>query len=106
VVESSEASGNKRHPMTLTIADEGNIPIVPQFNVQFQIGMPQEAPKGAPQRAAFAMNAVIPLPRPGRYAVSANVGTSLKKTVTFDAIFVGQQVAFTPPSTEGTERGN
>ncbi len=107
LVESSEAGGNKRYPMNLTILDEGNIAIIPPINAQFQVGIPQEAPKGAQQRAVFALSAVIPLPRPGRYTVSASVGTSLKKTVTFDAIYVGQQVNITPPTApDAPELGN
>jgi len=106
LVDWGEAGGGKRYPMNITIMDEAGIPIVPPINAQFQVGIPQEAPKGAPQRVPFALNAAISLPRPGRYAVSATVGTH-KKTVTFDAIFIGQQVNIVPPSVpETSERGN
>jgi hypothetical protein len=106
VVDWSEAGAGKHYPLNITIADEANIPIMPAINAQFQVGVPQEVPKGAPLRVPFAMMGPVPIPRPGRYAVSASVGTH-KKTVFFDAIFVGQQVNIVPPSApDKGERGN
>jgi hypothetical protein len=100
-------AGGKRYPLNLTIRDEGNIPIMPPINAQFQVGIPQEVPKGAPLRVPFALTMAMGLPRPGRYSVTATVGTATTKTVTLDAIFVSQQLNIAPQSPpDAAEKGN
>jgi hypothetical protein len=96
-----------RHSMTVTISDEGGIPIVPAVNGQFEVGKSGDVPPGAMQRALIAVNFVIALPRPGKYTVSATAGSARSERVWFDAIFVGQKVELMPAQADAdSERGN
>jgi hypothetical protein len=94
-----------RHPMSITVADEGGIPIVPPINGQFEVGKSAEIPAGTMQRALVAVNLVLTLPRPGKYTVSATAGDSRNERIWFDAIFVGQKVSLTTEDNP-EERGN
>ncbi len=93
-----------RYPSTLTIADDAGVPIVPPLNGQIEVGKSDQIPNGMTQRALFAVNFNIALPRPGRYVVSATAGSSKTETI-FEAMFVGKKVDFTP-ETGPLERGN
>lgn len=92
-----------RYPTTLTVADEGGVPIIPVLQGQFEVGKTDQVPKGVTQRAMIAVNFNVQIPRPGRYTVAATAGSSKAET-TFDAIFVGTKVQFMTP--EGAEKGN
>ncbi len=96
-----------RHPVTLTIADEGGVPIIPPLNGQFEVGKSPEVAEDTTQRSLLAINLNIAIPRPGKYAVLATAGSSKAETQ-FDAIFVGKKVQLTPGQNplDGAERGN
>lgn len=94
--------------LSIIIADEAGVPIVPEMKGQIETG-PQttDVPKGITHRMPFAANMGIMLPRAGRYTIAIRVGSSAAQTA-FDAIFAGQRVEIMPES-EGSgtpERGN
>ncbi|MGO9454976.1 MAG: DUF6941 family protein [Candidatus Binataceae bacterium] len=94
-----------KYPMKIVIADEAGIPIIPEMQGQIEIGPPpQEQPKDASPKLPIAINVGVQIPRPGRYEVVVNVGSS-KIPVSFDAIFVGQKVDLGVPGSD-KERGN
>jgi hypothetical protein len=96
-----------RHPVTLTIADEAGVPIIPPLNGQFEVGKPAEMAEDTTQRSLLAINLNIAIPRAGRYAVLATAGPSKAETQ-FDAIFVGKKVSLSSKDNprEDAERGN
>ena len=95
-----------KYPLSLVIADEAGVPIVPEMKAQVETGqLPPDAPKGAPIKVPLAVNMNLSIPRPGRYGVVVTVGSS-KAELSFDAIFVGQKVQLAPPEGSPLERGN
>lgn len=91
-------------PFVVTISDEAGVPIIPTMNGQIQIGAPtQELPKGTLLKLPLAINTGLMLPRPGRYNINVNVGSS-KAHLIFDAIFTGNKVALA--DTPEDEKGN
>ena len=93
-----------KYPLNITIADEAGVPIALPLNGQFEVGRPPDMPTGTMHRGLFAMNMGMPIPRPGKYVVSAAVGSS-KAEVVFDAVFVGTRTEF-PSVSEPDEKGN
>jgi hypothetical protein len=94
-----------KHPLTVVIADDVGVPIVPQMNGLVEVGKPTEdIPKDAPIKFPVAFNAALQVPRPGRYTVVVTAGAS-KAHSSFQAIFVGNRVEFSAQSA-GSERGN
>jgi hypothetical protein len=94
-----------KYPSTLTIADEGGVPIVPPMNGEVMVGKSADIPKGMTQRAQVAlMFSGIQIPRAGKYVVSVQAGSSHAETF-FHSIFVGKKIDFAP-ETPASERGN
>ena len=93
-----------RYPLTITIADDAGVPIVPEVQGQFEIGKQPDLPKDAIQKVILAFNANIAIPRPGRYVIAATAGTARTQTL-FDAIFVGKKVELMPASGEPSDLG-
>jgi hypothetical protein len=92
-----------RHPFTLTIADDAGVPVIPQIQGQFEVGKSGQIPEGTAQRALVSVNITMAVPHPGKYIVSSTAGSS-KVDTSFDAIFIGQKVEFTPEGS--SEKGN
>lgn len=94
-----------RYPMKIVIADDAGIPIVPEIQGQVEVGPPaEELPTGASPKLPFALNVGLQIPRPGKYQVVVNAGSSTA-SVSFDAIFIGQKVELGFPQAD-PERGN
>ncbi len=88
LIEWSEAG--IRHPVTITMADEGGVLVMPELRGQVEAGKPEELGAGVTQRALLAVNAGLVIPRPGRYVVAATAGAS-RAEVCFEAVFVSQK---------------
>jgi hypothetical protein len=93
-----------KHPVTITMADEAGVPIIPELKGQVEAAKSTDVPTGATQRALLAVNANLLIGRPGRYFVAATAGSS-RVEVAFDALFVGNKVAGAPPD-PALGRGN
>ncbi len=94
-----------KYPLSLVIADEAGVPIVPEMKGQVETGQPaSDTPKGLSVKVPVAINMNLAVPRPGRYGIVVTVGSS-KAQLSFDAIFVGQKVEFAPEG-GGVERGS
>jgi len=86
-----EEAGGK-FPLSISIADDAGVLIVPEITGQIQAADSGQLPKGTIQKAPLAVNMNVSLPRPGRYTISAVAGTSRIETF-FDAIYVGKPQA-------------
>ena len=96
-----------RHAVKIVIADEAGVPVVPELNGQIETGqLAPDLPRGLPVKVPLAWNVSFAVPRPGRYGIVITVGSS-QTELSFDAIFVGQKVQFSPESSvPPSERGN
>ena len=95
-----------KHPIKLVLADEAGVPVVPEFNGQFDSAQPgPDYPPGLAIKVPLAMNIGLAIPRPGTYRILLTVGRATAQ-LSFEAIFVGQKVAFSLPGMGQTERGN
>src|ERR1700722_3862739 len=95
-----------RSPLKILIADEAGVPVVPELNGQIETGhFAPDLPQGLPVKVPVAWNVNFAVPRPGKYVIVVTVGVA-QADLTFDAIFVGQRVQFTPGSEPPPERGN
>jgi hypothetical protein len=95
-----------RVPLSIVIADEAGVPIVPEMKGQIEAGQPlPDLPKGVTHRLPFAANMGILIPRAGRYTIMVRVGSS-STPVGFDAIFVGHRIELTAEGSSTPERGN
>lgn len=104
LIEWSEAG--IRHPVTITMADEGGVLLMPELKGQVEAGRPAELGAGVTQRALLAVNVGLMIPRPGRYVVAATAGAS-RAEVSFQAVFVSQkQPGATSPPEPGQDLGN
>jgi Family of unknown function (DUF6941) len=93
-------------PLSIIIADEAGVPIVPEMKGQIEIGPPiTDLPNGITRRMPFAANMGIMLPRAGRYTIAVRVGASAVQIV-FEAIFAGPRVEIMPEGGGTPERGN
>jgi len=72
LIEWSEAG--IRHPVTITMADEGGVLVIPELRGQVEAGKSEDLGAGVTQRALLAVNAGLVIPRPGRYVVAATAG--------------------------------
>ncbi|MGH7814566.1 MAG: DUF6941 family protein [Candidatus Binataceae bacterium] len=99
-----EEAGGK-FPLSITIADDTGVPIIPEITGQIQAANSAQLPKGTIQKAPLAVNLNVSLPHPGRYTISAAAGASRIETF-FDAIFVGKTAAATTPVAPAQEPGN
>ena len=104
LVDWDEAGTGSEYPVTVTVSDEGGVPVFPPWQVQFQVGKPDGMPRGSAHRVPIAVNALLPIPREGRYFVTATAGTAKAQT-SFHAIFVGKKISIAT-STSSAERGN
>jgi len=94
------------YPITITIADEAGVPIMPQVQGQFEVRRQSDVGKDGIHKIILGFNAQVTLPRPGRYVIEAIAGTAKAQTL-FDAIFVGKKVTLPASSGfEDSERGN
>jgi hypothetical protein len=91
LVESAETE--KPVVVTLTIADEDGIPVVPAMHAQVQVGRAEGS--RPPYRLMLPINATIQIPREGRYAAQVTAGDSVNDTY-FDVLFVGKKVEVIP----------
>jgi hypothetical protein len=100
LIEWSEAG--IRHPVTITMADEGGVLVMPELKGQVEAGKPPELGAGVTQRALLAVNVGLIIPRPGRYVVAATAGSS-RAEVSFQAVFVShkQPSGASPEPSEG-----
>ena len=95
-----------RHPVTITMADEGGVLLIPELRGQVEAGKPVELGAGVTQRALLAVNAGLVIPRPGRYVIAATAGAS-RAEASFEAVFVShKQPGATPPPEPGEGLGN
>lgn len=92
-----------RHSVSITIADEAGLPIIPEIKGHVEVGQPEELLKGTTQKALLAVNANIAIPHPGKYVVTATAGSFTAQTF-FDAIFAGERIEL--PADPASERGN
>jgi hypothetical protein len=103
-------SGNEigsRYPLKIAILDETGVLVVPELNGQIDTGqLMVDIPQGLPIKTPMAWNVSFPVPRPGRYRIVLSVGPA-QAEVSFDAIVVGQKIAFSPEASKPSgERGN
>ena len=87
---------NQRHYIQIEIVDESGSEVL-QLQAQVEVGRPAGTPSGCDQRAQVAINGLVPIKRPGTYAVIARVEGVEQKRVEFRVI-----AASTSP---GTGRG-
>ena len=66
---------NERHLLHLWIEDEDGQTGPLDVNAEIEVGRPPGMVRGAESRTPFAVNGIIAFPRPGRYAVCAQVGS-------------------------------
>jgi hypothetical protein len=94
-----------KYPLNVVIADEAGVPIVPEMKGQVETGQPApDVPTGLSVKVPVAININMSLPRPGTYGIVVTAGSS-NTQLSFEAIFSGQKVDFTPPGS-APERGN
>ncbi len=101
LIEWSEAG--IRHPVTITMADEGGVLVIPELRGQVEAGKSEDLGAGVTQRALLAVNSGLVIPRPGRFVVAATAGAS-RVVVSFDAVIVSQKrpgTALPPEPGEG-----
>ena len=92
-------------PLTVVIADEAGVPIIPEMKGQVETGeTAPDVPKTAAVKIPVAINVNLSLPHPGTYGIVVTAGTSTAQ-ISFEAIFAGQKVQF-PSETPTPERGN
>jgi hypothetical protein len=102
----SRNEAGAKYPLTLVVADDAGVPIVPQINGVIDVVPPaDELPKGALIKLPLAFNTVLQIPRIGRYVIVVTAGSSKAQT-SFDAIFTGDKVDLSSGSTGDLERGN
>lgn len=80
----------RQFPVTLTLADEAGVPIIPDITAHAEVGRPEG--ERIQQRTLLTVNANIMIPRAGRYTLQATAGESSVR-VSFDAVFVGKRMA-------------
>jgi hypothetical protein len=101
---SSDEVGIK-YPLNVVIADEAGVPVVPEMKGQVETGQPApDVPKTASVKIPVAININMSLPHPGAYGIVVTAGSSTAQ-LSFEAIFAGKKVDFTP-ETSAPERGN
>jgi hypothetical protein len=87
------------------IADEAGVPVVPEMKGQVETGQTApDVPKTASVKIPVAININLSLPHPGAYGIIVTAGSSTAQ-LSFEAIFAGQKVEFTPAG-PAPERGN
>jgi hypothetical protein len=47
LVDWDEAGTGSEYPVTVTVSDEGGVPVFPPWQVQFQVGKPDGMPRGS-----------------------------------------------------------
>ena len=94
-----------KYPLSVVIADEAGVPIVPEIKGQVETGQSApDVPRTATIKIPVAINVNLSLPHPGTYGIVVTAGTSTAQ-LSFEAIFAGQKVQF-PPEEPAPERGN
>ena len=94
-----------KYPLSVVIADEAGVPIIPEMKGQVETGQPAlDVPKTATVKIPVAININLSLPHPGTYGIVVTAGTSTAQ-LSFEAIFAGQKVQLTPEEST-PERGN
>jgi hypothetical protein len=93
----------KRYPLSMTLADDVGVPVIPPINGEVDIGRPPEGSE-VPPRTVVALNVHVSLPRPGRYTLEVTAGTA-KSATSFEALFVGKRVEI-PSSGSGSGIGH
>jgi hypothetical protein len=94
-----------KYPLSLVIADEAGVPIIPEIKGQVETGQSApDVPRTATIKIPVAINVNLSLPHPGTYGIVVTAGTSTAQ-LSFEAIFAGQKVQF-PPEEPAPERGN
>ncbi len=92
-------------PLSVVIADEAGVPVVPEVKAQVETGQPApDLPNGLSIKVPLAIQIGLSVPRPGKYGILATAGSS-KVELSFDAILLGQRVEFSAGS-PSTELGN
>ena len=79
--------------VSLTVADEAGIPIVPEIQAQVQVGRVEGS--RPPYRVMLPINTTIQIPREGRYTAQVRAGDSVNNTE-FDVLFVGKKAEIAP----------
>ncbi|HUO04433.1 MAG TPA: hypothetical protein VMU16_04465 [Candidatus Binataceae bacterium] len=90
-------------PLSITLADEAGVPIIPEITGQIQASKSGQLPEGITQKVPLAVNLSVSIPHPGRYTITATAGASRIETF-FDAIYVGKSGE--PIPHPAGERGN
>lgn len=94
-----------KFPLNVSIADEAGVPIIPEMKGQVETGQPApDFPKSVSVKIPVAINVNMSLPHPGTYGIVVKAGSSTAQ-LSFEAIFTGQKVQFTPEGS-APERGN
>lgn len=96
VLAESATDTGKPISVNLLVADEQGVPVMPEIQVQVQI----ERAEGSrpPYRVLVPTNAVVPIPREGRYTAQVTAGDSVN-SVHFDVRFVGRKAEIVPSQT-------
>jgi len=87
LVESTET--DRPLALSVTLADEAGVPIVPEIQAQVQVGRAEGS--RPPYRVMLPINATIQIPREGRYSAQVRAADSVNATY-FDVLFVGKKV--------------
>jgi hypothetical protein len=94
-----------KYPLSVVIADEAGVPIIPEMKGQVETGQPApDVPATATVKIPVAINVNLSLPHPGTYGIVVTAGTSTAQ-LSFEAIFAGQKVQLSPEES-APERGN
>jgi hypothetical protein len=94
-----------KYPLSVVIADEAGVPIIPEMKGQVETGQPApDVPATATVKIPVAINVNLSLPHPGTYGIVVTAGTSTAQ-LSFEAIFAGQKVQLSPEESV-PERGN
>ena len=88
-------SGETEQPVVLSLmlADEEGMPIVPEMRAQVQVGRAEGS--RPPYRVMLPINTTIQIPREGRYSAQVTAGDSVNNTY-FDVLFIGKKVEIIP----------
>jgi hypothetical protein len=87
LVESTETE--RPLVVSVTLADEAGLPIIPEIQAQVQVGRAEGS--RPPYRVMLPINATIQIPREGRYSAQVRAADSVNNTY-FDVLFVGKKV--------------
>lgn len=87
-----QAELGKRFPISIVVADDGGVPIIPEIKGEIAAGAQPGTPPAAQHRSLLSFNGTFTIPREGRYVVNVSGGGSTVRTG-FTAIFSGTKIS-------------